>query len=262
MRKRIVIFSSLLFYGLGISFADVPRSLATDQRIQVVTYQKDDVVPIHGMTFVTTQVIFADDETILDVQGGDAAAWTINVDKALPNILNIKPTILDSHSNLSVITITANREHRYYHFQLTSNKTSNAIEADDVYALRFVYPDEEKAKLIAKLDDIKAQKKNLLSSYQDPKVYNWNYSFNGCKTIMPYHVFDDGKFTYLELRPNTIVPAIFAVNNTAGKESVVNFRREENTLVIQEIAPQFTLRAGKYQVASIFNNALIAHNQN
>ena len=54
-----------------------------------------------------------------------------------------------------------------------------------------------------------------------------------------------------------VLPAIFAVDNKKGRESVVNFRKERGYLVVHELAPQFTLRAGKYHVASIFNRRLI-----
>ncbi len=62
----------------------------------------------------------------------------------------------------------------------------------------------------------------------------------------------------MELRPNQAVPAIFAVDNQAGRESVVNFRSNENYIIIQRIAPQFTLRNGKTIIASVFNNKMIA----
>ena len=74
---------------------------------------------------------------------------------------------------------------------------------------------------------------------------------------MPVHVFDDGQFTYLQLRLGQTVPAVFAVDNAAGQESVVNTRTEGDYLVIQQLAPQFTLRQGEFHVASIFNNAMV-----
>ncbi len=70
---------------------------------------------------------------------------------------------------------------------------------------------------------------------------------------MPLHVFDDGTFTYFELRKNQAVPAIFAVDDSQGKEAVVNSRREGNYMVVQRLAPQFTLRNGG-TVASVFNS--------
>lgn len=73
------------------------------------------------------------------------------------------------------------------------------------------------------------------------------------------HIFDDGQFTYMQLQAWQPVPAIFAVDNVAGKESVVNYRRDGQYLVVQQVVPQFTLREGKYHVTSVFNNRLIHH---
>lgn len=239
----------------GVLAKEATRPMATDARIKVVPYQANNVVPIHGTTFITTQIIFGDNEHIVDIQGGDADAWTVNVSKVLPNVLNLKPTLLDSNTDIIVSTLDDNHKVRRYFFHLMSHQTQNP--AKQTYAVRFVYPQEQRAKLLKKLDYQKLEKKAIVNASQNPKDYNWDYSFNGSRAIMPLHVFDDGKFTYLQLRPNQAIPAIFAVNNKQGEEAVVNYRRVGDYLVIQQVAPQFTLRDGKYQVASLFNNALI-----
>lgn len=235
-----------------------PQGLATDGRIKVVAYTPNQVYAVHGSTFISTQIVFGQNEQIVDVEGGDAAAWTINIDKVLPNVLNIKPTVQGSNSNLTVVTIDNTGKRRFYRFSLASNRSAAVPSYAQTYAIQFIYPQEQKAALLAKLHYQQLQKHTILSAFQKPSDYNWNYSFSGSRSIMPLHVFDDGKFTYFQLRPHQLIPAVFAVNNPAGKESVVNYRRVGNYLVVEQIAPQFTLRAGKYAVASIFNNRLIA----
>ncbi len=74
---------------------------------------------------------------------------------------------------------------------------------------------------------------------------------------MPTHIFDDGVFTYLELREKQDVPAIFAIDNTKGEEALVNVSRQGNYLIIHRLAPQLSLRAGQFHVATIFNNRAI-----
>lgn len=258
----LVIFGliSAGFFSSSAMALERPRSLATDSRIEVVNYEKNNVVPIYGSTFISTQIILGSNEKVVDVQGGDAAAWTISINQSLGNIINIKPTIVDSHSDLSVVSMDDQNHRRYYRFELIS-QALNAKAQNETYAIQFVYPEDEKAKLIAKLNYSKLEKKSILSAYKNPEFYNWNYSFHGSHSILPLHVFDDGKFTYLQLRQNQALPAIFAVNNRAGEESVVNYRRVGDYLVIQEVAPQFTLRDGKYAVASIFNDQVISHIQ-
>lgn len=226
------------------------RALATDSRIRVVSYQPDNVVLVRATTFTTTQIVFNKDEVIENIQNGDLAAWTVSVQKGLANMLFLKPTLLDSNTNMTVIT----NQHTYY-FHLISGKNGN--QRDNTYALHFIYPEEALSQLLANVNYNQEQKQTILNSKSYPKNYNWDYSFSGTRSIMPAHIFDDGQFTYMQLQAGQSVPAIFAVNNTSGKEAVVNYRRDGDYLIVQQIAPQFTLREGRYHVASIFNNELI-----
>lgn len=228
------------------------RSLATDSRIKVVAFQRDNVVPVIASTFTTTQIVFGHDEVIENIQNGDLDAWTVSVQKGLPNMMFLKPTILGSDTNMTVVT----NLHTYY-FHLTSNTTQNNKSDDTTYAIQFIYPEQARAKMLANMQYNKVEKRAILNAHRNPQNYNWNYSFNGAHSIMPLHIFDDGRFTYMQMQSGQPVPAIFAVDNASGKESVVNYRRDGQYIVVQQVAPQFTLREGKYHVASVFNNRLI-----
>lgn len=240
------------------SFAEItPQGVLADPRVKEVPYQKNNVVPIVGQAFVSTQIIFGDDESILDVQSGDQAGWTLHIDKSVPNILTLKPTLFNSNSNLSVITNDTSGEKRIYRFQLMMGNQLAANKKQAIYAIEFFYPDKDQKKLDATLDVLQQQKTAIQNALRQPQDYHWNYSFNGSISIMPLHVFDDGRFTYLQLRPGQKVPTVFAVNNASGEESVVNIRKDGDYLIIQEVAPQFTLREGEYKVVSLFNNDAI-----
>jgi len=261
MNLKKITLSLSIIAGLGLSnlaAAEIqPKNTLTDARIKQVEYQKNNVVTIVGKPFVSTQIIFGDDESILDVQGGDEAGWTVHIDKALLNILTIKPTLFDSNTNLAVVTNDKNNEKRIYHFHLMMGAASKVNEGEATYAIEFVYPDKEKAILEKTLNFLQRQKDSILNVAKKPSDYHWEYSFSGNKTILPLHVFDDGQFTYLQLRPAQTVPSVFAVDNKQGEESVVNTRIEGDYLVIQQIAPQFTLREGEHKVASLFNDVAI-----
>lgn len=257
--KKIIILSLSILLSYQAAFArENTTPLASDGRIKTVTYQKNNVIPVVGNTFITTQIIFGSNERIIDIQGGDSDAWTVNVSKVIPNVLNIKPTVLNSNTDIIVSTVDDQSKIRRYFFHLKSNKNNTQL-SNQTYAIQFAYPNEERKRLLKSLDYQRLEKKAIVNASTNPKNYNWDYSFNGERSIMPLHVFDDGKFTYLQLRENQDIPAIFAVNNSKGEESVVNFRRVGDYIVIQQIAPQFTLRDGKYHVASIFNNKMISH---
>jgi type IV secretion system protein VirB9 len=247
-------FASIAVASVTNAFAvDTPLKLSTDQRIEVVDYSPYNVVPVHGSTFTTTQIIFSKNEYIENVQNGDLGAWSASISKTIPNMMFVKPTVFGSNTNMTVVT----NKHTYY-FHLTSNEQGKSNQKTATYAIKFLYPGEQRAKVERAILIREKQKQAEISAFQNPGNYNWDYSFNGDKDIMPLHVFDDGKFTYLQLQPNQAVPAVFAVNGKSGQESIVNYRQDGQYIVIQRTAPQFTLRAGRGEVASVFNNKAIA----
>jgi type IV secretion system protein VirB9 len=245
----------LLLIGLGcltgLSFsAQTPQALHSDARIQQVVFDPNNVVSVKSGLSVTTQIEFADDEVIKEVQNGDAAAWSSSLNPNLPNMIFLKPVVKDSETNMTIVT-----NHHVYYFELDGRGSA----ADSpVYSIRFMYPSEILSEAEETLALKTADKDLTLSAYQNPDKFNWDYSFNGDQTILPQHVFDDGKFTYLQWAQNQPIPAVFVVDNPEGKEAVVNVRMEGLYLIIEKIAPQFTLRLGESHVASLFNNMKIA----
>ena len=114
---------------------------ARDARIHIIPYREDVVIPIYGTVFIVTQILFSPQESIVDIQSGDADAWTVNVNKTLPYILNIKPTAEASHTDLSVVTMQPKGEIRRYYFELISDQQLvNNKQHLLTYALRFTYP--------------------------------------------------------------------------------------------------------------------------
>ncbi len=233
----------------------------TDNRIKTLVYAKDNVVPITAVPFFNTQIIFGEDESVVDMESGDPGAWTTNINKYLQNVLNIKPTIVGSHTDLDVTTIDQTGHRRYYRFYLTSAPSAGDVGEKPLYAVRFTYPDKEKANEQAKQSaalQSQQDQRVISDALRNPQLFNWDYSLHGAHSIAPLRVFDDGKFMYLLFQSNQALPAIFAVDNAAGHESVVNYRRVGYYLVVEQVAPQFTLRKGNYAVTSLFNNKLIA----
>ncbi|HHU0036400.1 TPA: P-type conjugative transfer protein VirB9 [Legionella pneumophila] len=245
--KSIITICSLML-AINSYAQQTPISYPTDKRIKMVAFSDNNVVPIKGAFFNSTQIQFSGDEMILNVDGGDTKGWEATYHDNLPNMLFIKPTMPDSDSNMTVVT----NKHTYY-FSLKSDKSINP-SANRTYAIKFVYPEDDRKRLNQKLKLHKREKEAILSHNKNPNRYNWDYSFNGDKTIMPAHIFDDGVFTYLKLRHNQDVPAVFAIDNKKGEEALVNVSRQGDYLIIHRLAPQLTLRAGKNHVASVFNN--------
>lgn len=263
MNLLLVLF---LLFSSSFTFAE-------DAPVQTISYQENAVVTIKGHTFTSTQLVFGNKEKILDVEGGDRDGWVVTYQKNLPNMIFIKPTVLGSDSNITVITT----RHTYYFHVLSNKELEKSIVP--TYAVKFIYPVEEREELKKTLqannkeveannapkvknaplkEPAKQTKKLTLENKPKTEQHNKDYTFNGSRYIMPVQVYDDGVFTYFEMHPNQPLPAIFVVDDQAGDEEVTNIRRQGVFLIIHRVAPQFTLRMGKTQVASVFNRSLIA----
>ena len=228
-----------------------PRSLFSDNRIKVVSYHKNNVISIHGSVFIATQISFSTDEIIENIESGDLDAWSVHVAKNHPNIFFIKPTIVGSNTNMTVMT----NKHTYY-FHLLSNRNTK-VGLCITYGLHFIYPADQARLVSAKAREKVRVKSSILSPSLPANRYNWDYSYHGCKSIMPIHVFDNGSFTYMQFRKNTPFPAIFSIHDRSGRESLVNYRVAGSYIIVKQVSPQFTLRQGPDHVASIFNSRLI-----
>ncbi|WP_058508390.1 P-type conjugative transfer protein VirB9 [Legionella quinlivanii] len=247
MMKKLITMVALLANTIAFG-QQLPQSTKQDARVTLVPFQEHNVVKLKARTFTTTQILFNPKETILAVEGGDTAGWMVTYHEHLPYMVFVKPTLFDSNTNMTVVT----NKHNYY-FQVTSNKSIKETAVKPIYALQFTYPEEEKAKLEAARKAAVLRNQALRQQHKDPKTLNWNYRFSGSAELTPQHVYDDGQFTYFEFTPTQPVPAVFAVDNKQGKESIVNTRRQGHLLIIQRLSPQFTLRSGGL-VASIFNS--------
>lgn len=258
MRNQYITLAAIGLMSQSVYATVSPISLATDPRIKVVPYEENNVVPVQVQTRNNTQIVFAQGESIVEVEGSDNGALEVSPKNlAGLNYLFIKPDSFGYDSNLTVIT----DRHTYY-FHIIGNQQPVDSAYKYTYAVHFTYPEDDKKALIKRQKDEQATKDTLVNQSETPAEYNWDYSFSGSRQIMPLHVYDDGKFTYMQLQPNQPEPAIFAVEDKAGHEAIVNFRRQGNYLVIERLAPQFTLRDGKTAVASIFNNTMINHLRN
>ena len=251
--KTVMVSVALCMSITAAVAAEDPRALAKDKHIKIVSYQEDNVVNIHGTTFIITQIILSQDETVMDIQGGDADAWYVYINKSLPYILNIKPTIMNSDTDLSVVTTKPDGTIRHYYFHLTSNQKSISDQDSATYAIRFSYPDKQNRRY-----SVGKHLRSNNPSFGKPYKFNWEYSYHGASELLPLRVFDDGRFTYIQLHKGQKVPGIFLVDNSQGKEHLANYRKEGDYLVILELSPQITLRDGPHHVASIFNEPMIA----
>ncbi len=114
-------------------------------------------------------------------------------------------------------------------------------------ASAFIYPEKNLNAALRKEAEQRAAWPNI--SGIDKANVNIDYSFSGDARLKPLMVFDDGNKTFFKF--DRRVPAIFAVNADFS-ETLRNFRREGEYIVVDGTATQFTLRDGN-QWTCIFN---------
>lgn len=228
-----------------IALAEVqPQSVKADERIRTVPFQKDNIVYLAGMMGVSTMIVFNDDEQIATVAMGDSLAWQAVPDQS-KRFLFIKPLQPDAQTNMNVIT-----SKRVYTFFLNGAKPGNTRTA--VVKLRFSYPgDSVDANLLAMARQ-NAAMPNVRAALANPGRINYDYGYKGAVDNRPTSMFDDGTKTFFQFSGE--VPAFFAVKSD-GSESLVNYRREGDYIVIDKVARQWTLRSGKIATC-VFNMRL------
>ena len=114
--------------------------------------------------------------------------------------------------------------------------------------VKFSYPDEKDRNILEFAKSPKSDEPDL----RDLSRYNFNYQYTGEKLIAPTKVFDDGIFTYIEFASNNSeAPAIYSVDSE-GFETLVNYRISGKYIIVEKVAPQYTLRNGN-DIVCVYN---------
>lgn len=255
----------LVFFTACIAnAADIPQSSKFDNRIQYVNYNPGDVVVVRAITGFGTRIVFAQNETIIDVASGWTQGWEFSDRR---NILYIKPKSVVIGQGVppmapeagkwdTNLMVTTNL--RLYDMDLhllPNNDLGQAPMNLIAYRIEYRYPDDEQAELNA------IAKKERVQTMLDekPAPQNWNYSMqvgDKSENIAPTMAFDDGRFTYLKFPNNRDFPVAFLVASDKS-ESLVNSHIDPDmpdTLVLHRVAREMVLRLGT-AVVGIYNDS-------
>lgn len=218
------------------------KSLAVDHRIHVMEYNPDDVHRFTGYYGYQSSIEFAPGESISTISMGDTISWQI---VPAGNRMFLKPMEEDATTNMTVLT-----NKRIYHFELHAEEVGEeGINHQGLaFIVRFVYPDTSTHNFVQHFSS------STGPDLTEPENYNFNYTLTGSEMIAPIKVFDDEEFTYFEFRDkNAEIPAFFLVEPD-GSESIINYRVNDDYIVVERVASQFTLRRGD-DVICIFNES-------
>ncbi|TRA95305.1 conjugal transfer protein TrbG [Rhizobium rhizogenes] len=244
MMRRTVAMSLFMLLGPLVAHAElVARPGRFDPRIRSLPYSAEQVFLVTGTYGLVTTILFGADEDITQVVAGDTVSWQI-LTSADRRSLTLKPMEKDAATNLSVVTTK-----RTYSFDLRVND-SKAMQ-NQTFKLRFTYPEDAGLKGTAELwkQAEAAQRNPNIKNIRRDKV-NYDYGFKGSDGAKPLWVFDDGLKTFMKFTGD--IPAIFIVDGRR-RESLVNYRREADYIVIDKVSRQWTLRFGTEAETCLFN---------
>lgn len=218
--------------------AQTPTPGSRDARITSVTYRADDVVRVHATHGISTMLIFDEDERFETISLGDTQSWQV-VPAEKGNILFVKPIARNVPTNMNIVTTK-----RIYYLELNDHPPDAGRK---VFGIRFRYPDRDLNAALRQEAEFRAAHPNIAGIDKDS--VNLDYSFTGDDALKPTMVFDDGHKTFFRFAGR--VPAIFAVDADFS-ETLRNFRREGDYIVVDGVATQYTLRDGNRWIC-IFN---------
>lgn len=138
MKYRLILMGLMACVAMNPVLANqMPKGLATDKRVKIVSYDSNDIVSLHGSHLVSTAIFLNPQEKITSVNVGDAIAWEIVVSNA-KNVLFVKPKLPESDTNMTILT-----DKRVYRFHIFTQAADDAYSGNAIYSVQFNYPEEE-----------------------------------------------------------------------------------------------------------------------
>ena len=202
----------------------------------VFPYQANKIYKIYAEQGFITDIVMQPGEKIGYVGGGDTLRWVLskasvgNGRNAIEH-LYVKPVANGLNTNLII-----NTDKRSYQINITSGNYYNP-------AVTWVIEQE--------MNNFKREKavENYLTI--NPQILNFSYSFTKKNLLWaPVQVFDDGRKTYLKMKPEVIstdMPAFFVLGKN-GDVVLVNYRVLKNTYVIDRVFDRAQLVVGKEKI--------------
>lgn len=200
-----------------------PVSLTADKRIKQFVYNENTVYRLDMYTNFISTVQFGKNEVVESIQVGDSASWQI-IRLKRGDVVSIKPLNGDAITNMTIYT-----DRRVYTFELRAHRGRAGRRQNYNFRTTFKYP----TGVIAQYNGI-----------QSKRGRNFDYHLAGKTPFAPYEVFDNGKQTFFTFPQNVSLPAIFRVGK-GGKEFLVNSRTSGRQIIVDGIAPQWTIRIGE-----------------
>lgn len=245
---------------LGIAVAALPaaQGAGLPPQVDVFDYVPDGIYQVRTALGITTQIELDPAEEILDFSTGFSSGWDLT---RRGNVFYLRPRDVDVDTNMLVRT----QAHSYiFELKVVASDWTNLEQvrrAGVQYRVGFHYPAD--AAFARAGADAEAEVETGQNTTLDPnRTYHFGYEVAARKAppwLVPMHVYDDGRFTYLRMGsraslPTGTFPAVFGRRSRHGEEFVVNTTVEGDVLVVHGTYPFLVVRHGQ-DVVGLRRNA-------
>jgi len=261
-RKNVLAAGCLLLLLLSLA-PEIPAT--TSEGARVVSYSREDIIPVRAKLRFSTLIVLPDNEEILDFTTGDKEFWIVN---GAHNLCYIHPAQAGIRSNLNLITASGN----VYSFFLTEISGESGAQPD---LKLFVQPKETSASTslagYVRAGEAEAYRKELerLRAQTDEQVetarsqaseqvnrfrseyaakLRFDYRLDKKSAGEPFLVsaiYHDDRFTYIRCDARE-KPALYEVKD--GKPNLINFQLENGVYIAPEIIDAGYLVVGRKKV--------------
>ena len=252
MRLIPIGLAAVVFSGLPVWAAELPKEGRDDQRVRFVNYNPFQVVQIVGALRTSTQIEFASDETVVHATVGNPI-WEI---APTGNLVFVKPKEMHPATNMQVVTQRPDGTQRSYQIELGLMPPDRAAKNPPFLLVKYKYPSDEQLRrqqieAAATAERKAAQVDQVLTRDEANGPRNYAYSVQGETAFEPVEVYDNGKTTTLRFSGNIEMPAIYATAEDGSEELIPKTVTGDGVLV-HAVARKLVLRRGD-QVLCVFN---------
>jgi type IV secretion system protein VirB9 len=258
-RKNVLTAGCLVLLLLSLA-PEIPAT--TTEGARVVTYSREDIIPVRAKLRYSTLIVLPDNEEILDFTTGDKEFWIVN---GAHNLCYIHPAQAGIRSNLNLITASGN----VYSFLLTEISGESGAQPD---LKLFVQPKEssgttslagyvragEAEAYRKEIEHLRAQSDEQVQAARSqaseqvnrfrseyPAKLRFDYLLDKKSASKPFLVsviYHDDRFTYIRCDARE-KPALYEVKD--GKPNLINFQLENGVYIAPQIIDSGYLVVGK-----------------
>ena len=240
-------------------------SATTSEGARVVSYSREDIIPVRAKLRFSTLIVLPDNEEILDFTTGDKEFWIVN---GAHNLCYIHPAQAGIRSNLNLITASGN----VYSFFLseisgesgaqpdlklfvqpkeTSGSTSLAgyVRAGEAEAYRKEL-ERLRVQTNEQVETARSQASEQVNRFRSEYAAKLRFDYlldkkSASEPFLVSAIYHDDRFTYIRCDARE-KPVLYEVKD--GKANLINFQLENGVYIAPEIIDAGYLVVGRKKV--------------